>query len=35
MKRIGAKDEQEIKAHPWFQDIDWDKLLKKEVQLMS
>ena len=22
-KRIGAKDEMEIRNHPWFSDIDW------------
>jgi hypothetical protein len=30
-KRIGAKEEAEIKSHPWFDDMDWVKLLKREV----
>jgi hypothetical protein len=35
MKRIGAKEEIEIKNHPWFADMDWERLLKKEVTLHS
>ena len=33
-KRIGngTKDAEEIKAHPYFQDVDWDKYLKKEIK---
>lgn len=30
-KRIGISDKNEIKNHPWFNDIDWDKLAKKEI----
>lgn len=30
-KRLGSKNEDEIKLHPWFEDIDWSALLKKEV----
>jgi len=30
-KRLGANGEAEIKAHPWFQDVDWDALLRKEI----
>jgi hypothetical protein len=34
-KRLGTKaDYSEIKAHPWFADIDFDKLYKKEVNLI-
>ncbi len=22
----------EIKTHPWFSDIDWDRMLKKEIE---
>lgn len=32
MKRIGAKEEIEIKNHPWFADVDWERLLKKEIK---
>ena len=28
----GTKDAEEIKAHPYFQDVDWDKYLKKEIK---
>jgi len=31
-ERIGAKDKNEIKNHPFFAGIDWDKLLKKEIK---
>lgn len=31
-KRLGSNGGQEVKAHPWFSDIDWDKLVKKEVE---
>lgn len=31
-KRLGSKnDSTEIKAHPWFADVDWTRVLKKEV----
>jgi p70 ribosomal S6 kinase len=32
-KRLGSTEEdaQELKAHPWFQTISWDKLSKKEI----
>ena len=33
-RRIGAKDEQEIRTHPRFADIDWTRLLNKEVKCM-
>lgn len=30
-KRLGAINGQaDVQAHPWFSDIDWNKLLKKE-----
>lgn len=32
MKRIGAKDENEIKNHPWFADINWTHLLEKKIK---
>lgn len=32
MKRIGAKDENEIKNHPWFADMDWTKLMEKKIK---
>jgi len=32
-KRIGAVNEKDIKNHPWFADLDWDKLIKKRVSL--
>ena len=25
-KRLGNKDENDIKNHPWFYDLDWEKL---------
>ena len=28
-KRLGAKGSDEIKNHPWFADVDFNKLLKK------
>jgi len=32
-KRLGAaNDFDEIKKHPWFNDLDWDKLYKKEIE---
>lgn len=31
--RLGSqKGAAEIKAHPWFKSIEWERLLKKEVQ---
>ena len=32
MKRIGAKDNNEIKNHTWFSDIDWNKLHEKQIK---
>eukprot|EP00475_Leptophrys_vorax_P044658 TRINITY_DN9032_c0_g1_i1.p1 TRINITY_DN9032_c0_g1~~TRINITY_DN9032_c0_g1_i1.p1 ORF type:complete len:524 (+),score=127.58 TRINITY_DN9032_c0_g1_i1:41-1612(+) len=30
--RLGSRnDVEDVKAHPWFEDIDWEKLAKKEV----
>lgn len=32
MIRLGSKrDADEIVNHPWFSDIDWDKLVKEEL----
>jgi hypothetical protein len=31
-KRLGTKEAAEIKKHPFFRNIDWDKLFKKEVE---
>ena len=33
-KRLGSgpTDAEEIKEHPWFQNLDWDKVYKKEVR---
>jgi hypothetical protein len=32
MMRLGSKnDADEIINHPWFQDVDWDKLMKEEL----
>ena len=28
----GIKDAEEIKAHPFFKDVDWDKYMKKEIK---
>ena len=30
--RIGVRNKDEIKSHPFFADIDWDKLLKKKIK---
>lgn len=30
--RLGANGVEEILSHPWFEDIDMDKLLKKEIE---
>lgn len=33
-KRLGSgpRDAEEIKEHPFFQDVNWDKLLKREIR---
>lgn len=31
-KRLGYYSADEIKNHPWFKDIDWDKLYRKEIE---
>ena len=31
-KRIGYKDINEIKAHPWFKNFNWDKLETKQIE---
>lgn len=31
-KRLGSKGAAEVKADPFFENIDWEKLLKKEVE---
>jgi len=30
--RLGTKGGDEVKGHPWFADIQWDKLIKKEIE---
>ena len=30
-ERLGYKGSDEIKQHPWFSDIDWDAMYRKEV----
>jgi len=30
-KRLGTNGGTEVKHHPWFGDIDWDKLVRKEI----
>jgi serum/glucocorticoid-regulated kinase 2 len=32
-KRLGYNGGLEVRQHPWFSDIDWNKLLKKEVEM--
>ena len=32
-KRLGSKGLEEIKDHPFFSEINWDKLLKKQVKV--
>lgn len=32
VKRLGYGGFEEIQAHPWFKDIDWDALYRKEVE---
>jgi serine/threonine kinase 32 len=31
--RLGVRDKNEIKQHPFFKDFDWEKLLAKELPL--
>lgn len=32
-ERLGSqRDFEEVKNHPWFADVDWDAVLKKEVE---
>jgi len=31
-QRLGSKGGDEVKAHQWFADIQWDKLLRKEIE---
>lgn len=32
-ERLGYKEDlKEIMEHPWFSDVDWDALLKKQIQ---
>lgn len=30
--RLGTKGGDEVKAHPWFGDIEWDRLIRKEIE---
>lgn len=30
--RLGSKGGDEVKSHPWFGDIQWDKLIRKEIE---
>eukprot|EP01102_Stenamoeba_stenopodia_P019068 TRINITY_DN7097_c0_g1_i1.p1 TRINITY_DN7097_c0_g1~~TRINITY_DN7097_c0_g1_i1.p1 ORF type:complete len:111 (-),score=32.72 TRINITY_DN7097_c0_g1_i1:77-409(-) len=30
-RRLGTKDANEVKSHPWFSDIKWDTLLEQEA----
>lgn len=30
-KRIGVLDKNEIKSHPFFADLNWQKILSKEI----
>ena len=34
LKRLGSSedDSNELKRHPWFAKIDWDKLMKKQLE---
>jgi beta-glucosidase/6-phospho-beta-glucosidase/beta-galactosidase len=32
LKRLGVKNKEEIKNHPFFNNFDWGKLLRKEIQ---
>ena len=31
-KRIGLKSKKQIKAHPWFHNINWDDVLTKNIK---
>jgi len=31
-KRLGSNGGQEVKQHAWFSEIDWDKLVRKEIE---
>ena len=31
-KRLGYAETEKIKAHPWFNGIDWNKLLDKKIE---
>lgn len=33
-KRLGHRGAQEIKSHPWFEEVDWDKMLNKEYNAL-
>lgn len=37
MKRLGAKgrDAEELKEHPWFKTVDWDKVINREYRLLG
>jgi serum/glucocorticoid-regulated kinase 2 len=30
-KRLGSRSSEDVKKHPFFKDLDWDKLEKKEL----
>jgi len=30
--RLGTRGGDEVKGHPWFSDLQWDKLIKKEIE---
>lgn len=32
LKRLGVKDKADIKKHPFFNNIDWNKLIAREIQ---
>src|SRR5271163_1080500 len=29
--RLGTKGGDEVKGHPWFADVEWEKLIRKEI----
>jgi serine/threonine protein kinase len=31
-QRLGTKGGDEVKGHPWFADVQWDKLIRKEIE---
>lgn len=31
-KRLGSMGSREIRSHPWFSDVNWEKIIKKEVK---